>query len=919
MFCIATNQISLMIGVAIGYSYIATIDYVAAMTEGAGRLLATGGEGNLAFIRFFDSPDNDISEVGGKAKNLSEMYSEGFPVPPGFVVTVTAYEEFISANGIRKRIGDLLDSTKFDLESDVQTCSRRIKDLILEGEMSPSLGGSIERALEEMGGEFWAVRSSAAAEDLPDASFAGQQDSYLCVPTDAVAHHLIQCWASYWNGRALKYRHDAGIDQLEGGIAVVIQSMVASDSSGIMFTIDPLRPKDGNMIIESSWGLGEAIVSGLVSPDRFVVDREGQTILSREMNKKNKAIFLVKEGRSLVDVEEWRRLDPSITDMEVGRLAEVGRRIEKFFGSPQDVEWSTSEGEIFILQSRPITTLDEDDQTLWTRAYGDEYWADVTSPLFFSLLGEYLTKIVNHEGSKVMGYNELTDKRLLRIHKGHIYFNSEVLESVFTYNPKFSRTKELLNYFPEKDQERIANAKTKVAKRLWAEVRIAIIDPDGMILRTDKAYRKWAEKFIERAKRFDALDLDKMRDEDLYFEFKDLESGYIKHYRLIRYGMVTHSIGTNLMVKRWLTDWLDDRSGTLYSKLISGLPDNRTIKTNIAIARLASIARENPLVLEQIVSRNSHQFLEVLRTDPSLHPFKEEFDRFLEDYGHRSHTREVYFPRWGDDPTLVVEVLKALVQSPVLDLDEVERRKQEERVTAEKEIMERISKLKMGFLRKSVFKIVLKNAQIYLQFRENQRFYLDHIIYRWRHLFMEYGRRYLEKGIIDDPNDIFFLSKEEIFDIARGAEPPSRMEIRRRRADFERYKEILPPKFLKGRVEFDDTQVMDGDCLKVTGTSASPGVAEGRARVVDSIERLSEVMEGEILITSNTDPGWTAVFSKLGGLITETGGILSHGAVVSREYGIPAVTAVKNATRIFRTGQELLLDGNDGIVYVRGE
>jgi phosphohistidine swiveling domain-containing protein len=890
------------------------------MTEGAGGLPAFGERGDaFSNIRFFDSPDQDISEVGGKAKNLAMMFSEGLPVPPGFVVPIGAYEEFIESNQVNIKILDCLNSTDFNVESELETCSRHVREMVLDGEIGPVLLTAIDSALEHCEGEMWAVRSSAAAEDLPDASFAGQQDTFLCVSSAEVADRIKQCWASYWNGRALRYRHDMAIDHMDGGIAVVVQRMVASESSGILFTTDPLNPTQGNIIIESSWGLGEAIVSGLVSPDRFIVERTGQRILDREISKKHKAILLSEGGRSLVDVVKEKRLQPSLNDGDVKRLAQVGQRIETFFGVPQDIEWSISEGEIFILQSRPITTLDEEDQTLWTRAYGDEYWADVTSPLFFSLLGEYLTKYVNHEGSKVMGYKELTNKELLRLHKGHIYFNSEVLESVFTYNPKFSRTKELLNYFPEKDQERIANAKTKVAKRLLAELRIAILDPDGMILRTDKAYRKWAEGFMKKVSQFDAMDLTKIEDEGLYHEFKDLESSYIKHYRLIRYGMVTHSIGTNLMVKRWLTDWLDDRSGALYSKLISGLPDNKTIKTNIAIARLAKVARDDPEVLRRLKEEGSGEFLRNLEDEGGLESFKKEFDIFLQEYGHRSHTREVYFPRWGDDPTLVVDVLKALARSPVLDLDEVEKRKQEERARAEVEILDRISRLKMGYFKRGVFRIVLKNAQIYLQFRENQRFYLDHIICRWRRLFLEYGRRYLEKGIIDDLDEIFFLSKEESFDIAKGGVPPSKDEIRRRRADFDRYKGVLPPKFLKGNVEFDDTEVRDGSCLKVTGTSASPGVIKGKARVVDSIEHLSEVMEGEILITSNTDPGWTAVFSKLGGLITETGGILSHGAVVSREYGIPAVTAVKNATKIFSTGQELVLDGNDGMIYVRGD
>jgi pyruvate,water dikinase len=556
------------------------------------------------------------------------------------------------------------------------------------------------------------------------------------------------------------------------------------------------------------------------------------------------------------------------------------------------------------------------EETLWTRAYGDEYWADVTSPLFFSLLGEYLTEYVNHEGARIMGYWEIANKDLLRLHKGHIYFNTEVLEYVFTFNPKFSRTKELLNYFPEKDQERVANAKTKIGRRIWAEIRIMLLDPDGMITRTDKAHRRWAESFLSKMKRFDSLDLAKLSDEELYVEFKDMENAFLKHYRLIRYGLVTHSIGSNLILKRWLVDWLDDKSGALYSKLISGLPDNKTITTNTALMKLSKAARGNPYVLDLLQQKSSRGFLAEIDNNPHLKDFSTEFHGFLRDYGHRSHTREMFFPRWTDDPSLVVDVLKSLASSQDLDAEAFERQKSEERIAAEKDTLDRVSTLKFGFFKKLLFKTVLRYAQTYLMFRENQRFYLDHTIYRQRRLFMEYSSRFKERGIISNPDDIHFLSKEEIFKIQRHELSVPKETIKQRREEFERYADRLPPKFLKGTREFDDTMTREENTLRITGTGASPGIATGLARVVGTINELPKIKEGEIMVTSNTDPGWTPVFPKLGGLITETGGILSHGAVVSREYNIPAVTAVRDATKILKTGQKITIDGNDGVVTI---
>jgi len=858
--------------------------------------------------------ESDYDDVGGKAANLAKLMKGGFNVPEGFVVTVSAYDRFLKSNSLADEIKKRLESPNIVDESGVKSCSDHIKKKLLDTLISGKLLDDIGSNLMLSGKRgLWAVRSSAVAEDLPEASFAGQQDTFLNLSSDEVVEAVKKCWASYWNERALVYRRNANIPHMSGGVAVIVQRMVDARSSGVMFTKDPVKPKSGNMVIESSWGLGESIVSGLVSPDKYVYDPNTRNITEKRINKKKKALYLSKDANEMTDIAGPEQLAPSITDSEIYDLVVLGKRVEDFFESPQDIEWSIEGGKIFLLQARPITTLEKEDEILWTRAYGDEYWADVTSPLFFSVLGHYLANYVNNEGSKVMGYKELTGLKLLKLHKGHIYFNSKVLEEVFTFNPKFSRTKELLNYFPVKDQDRIANAKTKVLRRLWAEARIMVTDPDGSIMRTDGAYRKWAQDYLKAMESYDALDLSRLENGELEEQYLYMEKAFLKHFQLIRYGMVTHSIGTNLMVKRWLVDWLDDSSGILYSKLISGLPENKTIRTNMSIYTLAEKIRSNEKLRETLLEGRADQFLAMIKDAPE----NKDYERFLSDYGHRSHTRELFYPRWVEDQKLIVDILKALLSSPPMDFENMEKNKIEERFAAEKEILDRIGRLPNGTIKRPLFKIVLKYAQTYLIFRENQRFYLDHILYRIRRLFLEYGRRFTQSGIIQAPDNIFFLSKEEIFSIAKGGDRGPLVQIAKRKEDFEEYKGILPPKFLRGRIEFDDTVMYDANIVKVRGTSASPGLATGYARIIESINNLSDVKENEILITSNTDPGWTPVFAKLGGLITETGGILSHGAVVSREYGIPAVTAVKNATNFFKTGQKLTIDGNEGIIYIK--
>ena len=829
-----------------------------------------------------------LAMVGGKAGNLAVMDRAGMPVPEAFVVCTSAYHLFLRETGLGERLASCLKGIDFSDRQEVSAAAEHIRSIISSQELPASIAEAIDEAVSEMGG-LLAVRSSAVAEDMPDASFAGQQDSFLNVPAGSTAEYVRRCWTSYWNERAMVYRHDARIPHLEGGIAVLVQRMVDSRASGIMFTVDPVTGED-RTVIESVNGLGDRLASGETDGDRLAVSRDGS-------------------------VQELRVIDEtaSISHGEAVMLADLGSRLEKLFGSPQDVEWAIDSDGIRILQSRPVTTVAyEDDGILWTRAYGDEYWADATTPLFFSVMGPMLTDYVNHEGARIMGYREIQDSPLLRLHRSHIYFNTWVLEQAFSYYPRYARSKELLNYYPASERERISRSPARTGRALVSQFLVAVRDPDGLLNRTDDAYRRWANGFMGYCRRFDRTDLGSLDYEGIRRMYGEVEEAAIGHYRLIRYGMVSHSIASNMIIKHWLRSWLQDSNGELYSKLISGLRGNKTLETNIALSRLAGFAARDRHVHHCLRTMDNEEFMEALRDDPMLDRFNERLEEFVFDFGHRSHTREILYPRWAEDPTMVLDLVRVLVEDPV-DLSEVEDRRERERLETERLVDSRLRDMKGGRARAAVFRKVLGLAQTYLLFRENQRFYLDHILYRQRLLLLQYGQLLSRDGCLEDPEDVFFLSLDEVF---RLPGEDLRRTISQRRRGFMRNRDLLPPKFLRGRMEFDDTVTrMEGGTV-VQGTAASPGIVRGPARVVSSVKDLTEVKEGEVLVASNTDPGWTAVFHRLGGLVTETGGILSHGAVVSREYNIPAVTAVKGATSMLRTGQVITVDGNEGIVIL---
>ena len=858
-----------------------------------------------------DTSDLDIGMVGGKGINIAKMISNGFSVPPAFAVTVDAYEMFLDRNGLREQIREILDRTDFDDDASLTKGSEEIRSLFLNADIGDDELVDLKKQRGELIGEYFAVRSSAVAEDLADASFAGQQDTYLNVRREDVVRMILTCWASYWNARAMKYRHDASKDHLSQGMAVVVQKMVKSDISGVMFTADPVTGED-RVIIEASWGLGESIVSGLVTPDSYVLAKDTLEVKDFTVNTKEQGYYLADGKNQLMDIPKDKAEARCADDDILKLIAEQGLALEKHFGHPQDIEWGVEDGKVYILQSRNITTLpdsSEKDDILWSRGYGDEYWADATTPMFYTVMGRMLTDYVNHEGAHMMGYKDLESGPLTKLHKSRVYFSATVLERIFAHYPKFIRSRELLEYFPQKEQQRISEYGNDYFGTIKSQICLLFRDRDGMIWKTDRVYRAWAERFLEVCREFDSVDLKSISDNDLADWYFRIQKESTKHYQLIRYGMVSHSIMTNLLVKNWSSKWLKD-DGTIYAGLMSAPEDNKTVETNKGFSDMGKALRNDPVAREKAESMPAAEFVEWLQTSDS--PFKQAYNDFIREFGHRSGTRELNAPRWAEDPEYVMGVAMQMCNGDS-DLREEYDRSVERRKQTEEEVRSRL-----GFFKRALLFKVLGYARTYLTFRENQRFYLDHMMYRNRLIFLEEGRRLCEKGLIDEKDDIFFLEDTEAIDILRGGDASGiRERIAPRKAEFMKYRDRLPPKFLYNGVDFDDEPISHGATL--IGAASSPGSYKGRVRVIMDVRDLGQVEKGEILVTSNTDPGWTVVFSKLGGLITETGGILCHGAVISREYRIPAVTAVKSATTILHTGDYVSVDGSKGEVTILEE
>ena len=900
-------------------------------------------------IKLNEIERKDFNKVGGKAANLGQLIHNNFAVPEGFVVSSAVYLNFLKKNNLKKEIQNYLSEINYSNHESIKNCSKKIQKAIERSSMPSELINEIKSAYNQLNSDFVAVRSSASAEDLLEASFAGQYDTFLNLKNyDQVLLHIKRCYASIWTNRAISYRQKNKIPHDEVEMATIVQKMVPAKSAGVLFTINPITSKKSEILIESNFGLAESIVSGRSSPDQFMVQKTGKSrkqsfkILNKRIGNKMIAAHPKQmeneSGIEYVELTDEMNKQPSLSDKEVIQLAKVGAQIEKFFGGrPQDIEWAIDQNNnIFILQSRPITSLksaSDAKEISWSRGYSDDYWNDPVTPLFFNLLGNPLTTVVNMELNSIMGYESI-DKKFLKLSKAHVYFNLNVLKRKVEYEiPGFMRMDDLLNYFPSGSgpygKITMKNLPFHIFKRIIAEIRIMFHDPNGSMSKTAKAYEEWTkETFNPYCKEFDSR-LEKLAGKEninsLVDLAEELDRIMVAHYRLVRYGIPVHNIGMNLMIQYLLSKLLSKgESLRFYPILISGLKHKLT-ETNDRIHELASIIHESSELKSIITEKESKKIHEYLLSDtnPSVKNFLTEFDKFLQEHGDRGFTREMYYPRWKESPmTSVFDILKSLNTDQWQELDKLKAKNLKKREIIGKLVESKIRLQQFGILKWKIFSIILKNSRKYIIFRENQRFNLDKWITRSRNVYLEIGKIFTKQGILSDENKIFFIWKNEIKKLALGKYNNQEItklssEVIDRFEHFLKYENVIPPKFLLGNREFDDTLQYTYDSHIFRGIPASQGIITASVRVLHNIDEISNVRAGEIIIVPRTDPGWTPIFSKIGGLITETGGILSHGAVVSREYGIPAVTNIINACKLFNTGQVLTINGYEGIVSLQ--
>lgn len=874
---------------------------------------------------------SEVAAVGRKAVNLARMNRIGMPVPPGFCVTADAYREHVMSGELMARLSEALPRLANVPPDGRHALLSPIREAILALPVSETLAEHIERQYEALG-ERVAVRSSATSEDLKAYSFAGQYDSVLGVGN--VSDCLLavkRCWASVWSDRAIDYRARHGTGHLDVEMAVIVQALVPADASGVVFTADPVTRRTDRMIIEASFGLGEAVVSGKVTPDRIVLSKSDFHILSGQISEKSIETVLDERGHVQEQAVPHPRAQwPCLDDAAAMNLGRMGVRVEDAFGAPQDIEWAISGGKLAILQSRPITAVPDrgprEDRQVWTNANTGEVLPDVVTPMTWSMA----TTLIRELFDGLLGRLglEIGDNPLVGLVAGRVYFNLNTFAGALRRIPVL-RKRELGELFGGMQDRMASLGQIKIPEEdipdlnfHWLRAAVRLPGFVGWLLSlTRRKADLLAARVREDTEAVKRMDLQSLSNDELADRAHDIAS------KLLSGPEGTDSIGfagIGLMYSMKLYNlcnrWFGESGNAIASGLLAGSGGMENAESGFDLWRLAALAHEHPEVRDSILGEGDLVAVrEKVAEADGGDAFLSAWDAFLSRHGH--HTRgeiELANPRWSEEPDYVLDTVRAYLQNiegadPIAEYRQ--RGEQSERLA--KECRSRLR----NPVKRMLFSLVLKLARRSVPIRENLKSEAVRRLAVVRGMLLELGTRLAQEDVLEKPEEIFFLELNEIR--PGGDQEGHALDIRgtvaARRAEYERNLTLTPPPVVMGPLGAEmpppEPVPVPETTTVMTGVAVSPGIARGPARVIERAGT-EQVRPGEILVAPFTDPGWTPYFIPAAGLVADMGGLLSHGSIIAREYGLPAVVNVGPATKTIKTGQMIQVDGDRGVVTI---
>lgn len=873
-------------------------------------------------LYFSDIDRTSLPYVGGKGANLGELSSSGFPVPDGFCVTTFAYQRFVqTSTEMDSLLAECNDMDVNNLQR-LRELGERIRIHLEQLEIAAYLQAEIISAWKTIGSGFaYAVRSSATAEDLPTASFAGQQDTYLNIKgEEALLTYIRKCWASLFTDRAIAYRAQNGFDHREVYLSVVVQRMITPETSGILFTADPINGNRTVTSIDASFGLGEAIVSGLVSADLYKV--KNGNIISKKVSEKKLAIYSLAEGGTVTkELSLDEQSKQVLTDKQILQLESLGRQIETHFGTPQDIEFCIENGEVYVVQSRPITSLypiPEIEREPLKVLVSLGHIQMMTEPM--KPLGLSVFRTLFPFGKPV----GVAESAVLLPAGGRLYVNpTEIL--------RLKQARKIIPKVLSNMDEGISQAVQEVVNRpaflgvpphpgIEKELR-KILFPVGkevlknVLYRDPKLARAKVESYIQQQHDFIKKSFAGLRGAERLEKVQSyLATSLLSIFQNLLPFIIPFMMSAG-QLKTLLNRWIGDSSAI--QPLSQSLPGNITSEMGLAIGDLADLVRELPKVEVYLSTANDHDFWEGLADVEGGEQFQEAFHVFLAKYGRRCPGEiDITKSRWREEPTQLVSAILGHIRS--VKPGEHRLRFAVGKQEAEEAKASILNQLKGHPVKLRVMKRLIKLYRYLGALREHHKYLLITLLDESKKVIMEEAKELVKQGVFQEKEDVYYFSLGELILICKADYAGDIASIvANRKEDYQFQLKLKPPRVMtsEGEIIIATRNSAGIPPNAMVGTPVSAGVVEGRARIVLSPEK-AELHEGEILVAPFTDPGWTPLFQSAKALVTEVGGLMTHGSVVAREYGIPAVVGVDDATKKIVNGQIIRVDGDRGFVEI---
>lgn len=868
---------------------------------------------NSYVLGFNEIDKTKIMVVGGKGTNLGELYKiEGITVPDGFCISTEAYIRAISERPYIKKLIDKLSLLKTEERDKIGEISIEIRRAIEKIEIPEDIKEEIFYFFFKLGEQdAYAIRSSATSEDLPTASFAGQQDTYLnIVGKESILKHIVKCWASMFTERAVIYRIQNGLDHHNNHLSVVVQKMIFPQSSGILFTADPVTSNRKVMSIDASFGLGDALVSGLVNPDIYKVSN-GKAII-KKISSKKLAIYALKDGGTKIkEIENDKQNKEVLTDEQIIKLERLGRTIEEHFGSPQDIEWCYSNSKFYIVQSRPITTLypipqpKANENRVYLSVGHQQMMTDPLKPLGMSLfrLTSYgprfeaggrlfvdVTQMLESPDSRealiaTMGQHDpLTKDAIMTLIKRRDFIKSLPSDNKvkstnknntgmsWDFLSQFENNPSIVSELISRSQESIGELKHNIQGKSGVNLIDFILDD------------------IQQLKK-------------ILFDPKSSD-------------LINVAIYASTWINEKMEKWLGEKNAA--DILSQSVNNNITSEMGMALLDVADVIRNYPEVINYLQYVKDDNFLNTMSNIQGGPESREAILSYLIRYGMRCVGEiDITKTRWSEKPTALVPIILSNIKNfePSYSKKKFEQGKQEA-LKKEQELLKKLKKLQDGEQKAEETKRMIKLFRDFIGYREYPKYGFVNRYFVYKQALLKEAEQLVNANVIQEKEDIYYLALEELREIMVTNSLDYQL-IRKRKDEYKFYEKLTPP-----RVITSDGEIITGEYKRenlpaeaIVGLPVSSGVVEGRARVILNMED-ADLEDGDILVTSFTDPSWTPLFISIKGLITEVGGLMTHGAVIAREYGLPAVVGVENATKLIKDGQRIRVNGTEGYVEI---